>query len=571
MPPNRLGKGRCGCASGTGPIAAGASVEATGFEAEHAPGPGGRMSGSGRVPVGLAGLGGAAVCAAAFAALWPSGEMSTDREIALKAVASLALLSLLAAAEWGRLGARAARIAVVSCAVLALFAYFNFGRFHHPQFVHWWEQFHYQLGSKYFPELGYDGLYDASITAQRATAPRRLLQPRYRDLRDNRVKPTRGQLDRAAQVAQRFEPERWQAFLADHRTFLDALPLGYLAEMRQDHGYNPTPAWTFVARLFNARLPLGRGTLVALGLLDPLLLAAMFAVLFRTFGWRRGCLALVVFGLGYAARFKWTGGAFLRLDWLAALGLAVAAAERRRPFAAGAGIGYAAAVRLFPAAFLLGPALLGLRGLLRRRRPDFALRLGAGFVAAFAVMLLAGACTGRGAAAWSEFAGRMRVYQVSWAPNSVGLEGLVLYGGEAVSRSIARGDEAWGLQREDVARLRREERWPVRAAQLGLLALTALAMWSATPACATALGMVAVFALTPSACYYWAMLSLAPLVLGRREVAALLVFNTALYGVHGLVGQNLLRYALLSWGLLGVFVLWLTPRARRTLRSARAG
>ena len=34
--------------------------------------------------------------------------------------------------------------------------------------------------------------------------------------------------------------------------FRRGVPVSYLAAMRRDHGYNPTPAWTATARLFNA-------------------------------------------------------------------------------------------------------------------------------------------------------------------------------------------------------------------------------------------------------------------------------------------------------------------------------
>ena len=53
-------------------------------------------------------------------------------------------------------------------------AFLNFGADNHSWnrgFVNRWDQFHLQLGSKYFPELGYDGLYAASLLAQEQTAP----------------------------------------------------------------------------------------------------------------------------------------------------------------------------------------------------------------------------------------------------------------------------------------------------------------------------------------------------------------------------------------------------------------
>ena len=34
------------------------------------------------------------------------------------------------------------------------------------------------------------------------------------------------------------------------------------------------------------------------------------------FGWRTTCVALAVFATNFPSRFYWTGGAFLRWDWL---------------------------------------------------------------------------------------------------------------------------------------------------------------------------------------------------------------------------------------------------------------
>ena len=73
---------------------------------------------------------------------------------------------------------------------VGLAAFFNFGSLHHYSdrgFVNRWELFHYHLGSKYFPELGYDGLYAASLLAQRETAPEIRVGGRIRDLSTNRL------------------------------------------------------------------------------------------------------------------------------------------------------------------------------------------------------------------------------------------------------------------------------------------------------------------------------------------------------------------------------------------------
>jgi hypothetical protein len=49
------------------------------------------------------------------------------------------------------------------------------------------ELFHYQLGSKYFPELGYEDLYLASLAAQQQSEPGRLVGSWMRGLRTNEL------------------------------------------------------------------------------------------------------------------------------------------------------------------------------------------------------------------------------------------------------------------------------------------------------------------------------------------------------------------------------------------------
>ena len=60
-----------------------------------------------------------------------------------------------------------------------------------------------------------------------------------------------------------------------------------------------------------------------------------------------------VFGAGFA----WTGGSFLRQVWLVSLLGAVCALAKRREGLAGALLGIATALRIFPALFLAGPVL----------------------------------------------------------------------------------------------------------------------------------------------------------------------------------------------------------------------
>ncbi|NDC39188.1 MAG: discoidin domain-containing protein, partial [Proteobacteria bacterium] len=59
----------------------------------------------------------------------------------------------------------AARAGLMVCAMLALLCWWNFFNFHFPSFVHTWDFYHYYVGGKYFPELGYTHMYECAARA----------------------------------------------------------------------------------------------------------------------------------------------------------------------------------------------------------------------------------------------------------------------------------------------------------------------------------------------------------------------------------------------------------------------
>src|SRR5690606_28755185 len=76
-----------------------------------------------------------------------------------------------------------------------------------------WNFFHYYLGSKYFQELGYDGLYPEMLKADQESARRFEGASHYRQMENYEVvsaEAVRHQPRRAA-----WSDERWRAFKRD--------------------------------------------------------------------------------------------------------------------------------------------------------------------------------------------------------------------------------------------------------------------------------------------------------------------------------------------------------------------
>jgi hypothetical protein len=458
-------------------------------------------------------------------------------------------------------------------AIIAVVASTNFGAFHGAGMVHHWEQFHYFLGSKYFPEVGYDGIYVASLAAERELDLGHPVQHHMRDLRTNDVVRVASLVNHMEAVRDRFSDERWAEFRDDVGYFLEHNSYNYITNIRRDHGYNPTPTWTFSARLFSRWPTASAGTLTALAWIDPALLALMFVAVFRSFGSRVGCLALIVFGLGYPWRFDWVGGAFLRQDWLAAVGVAICLLKHRSFGLAGGLMAYAFMVRVFPGGFLVGPAVVFVRHLVDGRSTAWFRRLTAGFVIGVVLCLAAGSLTGRGPAAWSEFKWNLTKHHGTWLTNNVGLKNLLLYDRATMRRDDVDFNlpEPWIRWQEKMNRLEDERRVLLLIAAATFLVVAAAASWQLEVHEAAVLGMAIAFAAVVLTCYYWVLLLLVPLGRGRwGPTTAWLGLNAGLYGLH-LANHAALSFemifGLLSWALAIFFLAWMAPDAVTTFRE----
>jgi hypothetical protein len=171
--------------------------------------------------------------------------------------------------------------------------------------VHEHDAFHYYLGARYFPELGYTHLYLCTLGADLE----RGLDPgtRVRDLETNELAPAVLRFDDARACRERFRPERWHAFRSDLDWFRARLSKTEWHQIRRDHGFNGSPVWLLAGGLL-ASAPGGARALPWLALADPLLLVAMWLGVVAAFGWRTAAVAAVFWGTNGIAGFDWTGG-----------------------------------------------------------------------------------------------------------------------------------------------------------------------------------------------------------------------------------------------------------------------
>lgn len=392
--------------------------------------------------------------------------------------------------------------------------------------VRHWNVFHYYVGSKYFDELGYHDLYEATIKADEVGPQAWNEITVIRDLRTYRAKervPGQSRYDPEAH----FTPERWREFREDIAEFQSRRGSKKWIGILGDRGYNPSPFWTLVGGSLANLLP--ATNLLALKLLcslDLLLLAAAFAMLRWAYGVEKASLALlllVVSPLNYA---RLVGG-FLQYDWFFAVAGAFALYRRGKHRAAGVLFAHAVLTRVFPAVLLLAGAIpvvlvwIRLRRVVWRPWTRFA---GACALACCVGVVASGAATG-GTEGWAAFTRNLQHHAEHHESGNrrVGLGHVFTYD---FSR-LDLGEPAPG--RPLNAKRHRPIRWALGG---GMLVAALLVLRRRNSPDAMVLSLVALFAAAVTSRYYWAYLALLPL-LGASFALRRERLNRVLIGILG--------------------------------------
>lgn len=448
-------------------------------------------------------------------------------------LAAAAIVVVLLRAYGGRfaLSPRRYLVALAVLAAASLTVYLNFFSFHGERtWVHLHDVAHYYLGSKYFDELGYEHLYTAMLRAEAELTPGRFSTLEARDLATNELVPIRELLLRSDEVKAAFRPERWEEWKRDVAMFRQALG-PQLKTLYIDHGFNPTPLWPLLGGSLAGLVPGGsRAGLLLLTLLDPLLITAAFAAVVWAFGWAAALLGVIHFCLVYGASFGWTGGAFLRYVWFAAVLVAVCCLRQRRFAVAGALLAVATALRVFPGFFVVPLLVQAAHALWRERRlPRPHLRFFGGLAATGLALFLLAGLQPRGLGAWAEFRHNMGKHMDTVSPNIVGL-----------TNALAHHETPDLLTLEEL-RAERERRARVNRIQLATIfvaALLAVALLAPRyePAAATLLAVPLLLTGLNLASYYYVLLVLMVVVWWDRPLRV-----TALLGLE-LASHSLLLF-----------------------------
>jgi hypothetical protein len=318
--------------------------------------------------------------------------------------------------------------------ILAVCSYFRFGDFGYEDYYHRHEFFHYYLGSKYDRELGYERLYACAALAQADSGPAQANEVKARKLRNlstDVLQPAQQVLDNPEECKSRFKtPERWEAFKADIKVFRNTSNLQYWNDMQKDHGYNPPPVWTVMGHILSSLQPASPGYFKLLASIDIAFFIGMFYAIYWAFGWRVMCVGIIFWGTQLPAEYFWTGGAFMRQDWVFYLVLSGCLVRKRYFALGGAAFAYSTLLRVFPGVLIAGWLVVAATYFWKHKRiaPHHA-RVALGGIAATAILVpLSIAFTG--ASAYPEFYRHIQVHNHTPLTNNMGLATVLAQGYE---------------------------------------------------------------------------------------------------------------------------------------------
>jgi hypothetical protein len=440
--------------------------------------------------------------------------------------------------------------------VLSFCAYWNFFAFHFGNYFHVWDTFHYYVGSKYFKELSYDRLYEcvAVADAEDPSLKRRVELRKIMNLRTNILGNTTEILAHPDRCKSNFTPERWEAFKQDVGYFRLHHGVKRWEEAQADHGYNATPVWNILGTTLSNLGPATDNQIWFLIRIDPLFILGMVAMTWWAFGWRTLCVALAVFATNFPSRFYWTGGAFLRWDWLFYFVGGVCLVRKEKPFVAGLFLGYSTLLRIFPVFLFVGPGLVVVQQLLGEPSPErpwwkpkpFAsvrelvgridkryLRLFAGAALAAAVLVPISLVTSNGIDGYRKFAQNTEKHELTPLTNYMGLKTVIIYKPSEAGRVLKNDklEDPWGYWKKVKLQTFEQRKLGFYVLVAAYIALLFLAVRNVEPWVACCLGTTLMAVNIQLTCYYYSFLFVVALLYEkRREVGVLLLACTAATG-----------------------------------------
>jgi len=335
-----------------------------------------------------------------------------------------------------------------------------------------WNVFHYVLGTKYFPELGFHDFYNGMVLADLHHEERFRKVQYVRDLRTNVKIPREDAILQAerADLRSRFSDERWAQCKKDLRAIQRHRKDKHWHGPLNDLGFHPSPAWLVPHLwLLNSLDITSKGVQTALGTSDLWMVLLTLVALGWAFGPRVAALSTIWLHLYFGNHGIMVGGYF-HFDWLLWSVLAVCLYKKEHPLAAGIVLAYPAMVRGYPGLLAIHPGMQVVGAVLRRRMPQ---RKHLVFAAALTVTCFAlvglSSTTRRGFSAWTEWADKIHLHSETHPTGQKRMGVKYLYAHDV-------DEHGWKPTVKQRKRTLEANAGKARTAQLALIAVFLLAM-----------------------------------------------------------------------------------------------
>lgn len=413
-----------------------------------------------------------------------------------------------------------------------------------------WSVFHYYLGIKYFPELGYTELYGQALAADAEGPGNWFYVRRVRNLETYEVEDI-GRPRRSAL----WSDARWEEFKRDLVILEPYVSKRSWRNIFRDHGYNAPPSFTALRRPFLNDL--SPASLSVTASFDVIALIAAFIAVARVFGVFRALVCATWVALYFGnVNDRLIGHPFL-YDYLVALLFAACALKKDRPVLGGILLAYAAMMRVFPGFMVVAGVAWWCALYWRRRQTSYRLawRLATAFTATCAVLAVVGLANGRGLDGWRDFLSNITQHSEHHrvGERRVGLAHLFTIDWSdplPADQGKSQRYETWDAQ---------EGAWLVVAGGLGVLWLWAMARSRFGMFDMIFGSLILVFCGLVLSRYYWSSACLFMLMGGRPRdgpmagrgpalmAAALFAWSTAVYGFSIFDDEDIHQYLLANF------------------------
>lgn len=233
-----------------------------------------------------------------------------------------------------------------------------------------WSTYHYFMGSKYFEDLGYYGLYRYTLLADVETGTHRLDSLKIVRHLENYKQVSRNEALALArrELPQYFTEQRWKEFKNDWVAMAGRAPVFGWNNMLNDRGFNPPPFWNVLPGFVAQFVPVSDNqAYMYIRNFDFLIKVAAYILLGVLCGLDIFLLVFLFVELAFYNPGHQVA-TYFQFIFLSTLIAGMALYRSKKLKSAAALLAASAMLRIFPVVFMFGPSFVWLRKLIATRK-----------------------------------------------------------------------------------------------------------------------------------------------------------------------------------------------------------